>query len=126
MQDIIYPPSPLQGHLRRKPSPRDVLSAFRSMDPEGYDRVMSRAKNASTYADRRPAMAACKALGWSYAAIGRAFGRDHATVIHAIAQFERNASLGGIPREVALFRALVLQAHAIAARRTETAGRFAA
>jgi hypothetical protein len=96
------------------------------MDPEGYDRVMSRAKDASTYADRRPAMAACRALGWSYSAIGRAFGRDHTTVMAAVAQFQRNAALGGIPREIALFQALLLQSHAIATRRAELAERFSA
>jgi len=96
------------------------------MDPAGYERVMSRDRTASAYADRRPAMAACKALGWSYATIGRTFGRDHSTVMQACAQFERNAALGGIPREIALFRALLLQSHAIAKRRAVAVGRLSA
>lgn len=46
--------------------------------------ILSRSRTADVFAARARAMRALRAMGYSFPEIGRAFGRDHATVMHAV------------------------------------------
>lgn len=101
-----------------RPTPKDVLTALKRMDADAYARATGRSQSAADVAARRPAMAACRALGWSYAAIARAFHRDHSTVMQAVAAFEKNAALGGMRGDALLFRALLFESARVAMARS--------
>lgn len=107
-----------------RPSPEDVLRALARVDPEGR-RVLDRIGSPSVAMKRRTAMAACRALGWTFTRIGRAFHRDHSTVMCNIGVYLRNRQLGGHDGEAALFRDLIREAHEVAAERREAVVRLA-
>lgn len=46
--------------------------------------ILGRGRTAEVAAARHRAMRALRAMGYSFPEIGRAFGRDHSTVIHAV------------------------------------------
>ncbi len=60
---------------------REAADAY-AVTPE---EVLGRSRSKSVVAARRLAMRACRTRwGWSYPEIGKAFGRDHSTVMSAI------------------------------------------
>lgn len=46
--------------------------------------IVSRSRTDEVFAARARAMRALRAMGYSFPQIGKAFGRDHSTVIHAV------------------------------------------
>lgn len=74
--------------------PDDVITATArhySVTPQA---ILSSSRHIVTISARKVAMFLCRdRLGMSYAQIGRVFGRDHSTVMHACRCVERNRDL---------------------------------
>lgn len=104
----------------RPPSPEDVLRALFRLERAGR-RVMDRTGSPSAAMQRRTAMAVCRAFGWTLVRIGRAFNRDHSTVVSNLKVYCRNRELGGHEGEETLFRRLVAEALQVAAERRDVA-----
>jgi chromosomal replication initiation ATPase DnaA len=60
-----------------------VLSASEAHDVPAH-KLFGRSRSRSVVAARNGAMKALKDAGWTYAAIGRAFSKDHSSVIYSV------------------------------------------
>lgn len=100
-----------------KPTPRDVLKALDAIEPGAGAIVDSRDRSAYPSSLRRVCVAVCVALGWNLCRIARDYGRDRTTIMQHRDTYLRNRTLHGKEGEAELFRAVMLRAHEIAARR---------
>lgn len=89
MADLLPP----LVHRRIPPTCRDVIRAADRIAPGTAHLVVGPKRTKHAAITRRVVMAACRALGHSYPAIGRAFHRDHTTVMAALERFRGDQAL---------------------------------
>lgn len=73
---------------------KDVIAITAAHYSVTSQAILSSSRHVLTTSARKVAMFLCRdRLGMSYAQIGRIFGRDHSTVMHACRCVERNRDL---------------------------------
>jgi predicted HicB family RNase H-like nuclease len=77
-------PTPSNGAT--VPHGRPLLEQWCADRQVDIDRILSRRRDWLTVQDRQDAMVYLQSAGMSSVAIGRLFGRDHSTVLHAISR----------------------------------------
>lgn len=103
----------------KKPSCNDCIKALREISPRHYSDAMSDARTHEAMKARRPLYAACRALGHSLTSIGKAMDRDHSSVRQGIQRYQQIQLDKAVSAEfeAVLFRAIIMKAADIAARR---------
>ena len=74
-----------------EPTPEVVVEAVATAVGVDVEDILGEGRTTSVARARRLAMAVARwTTGWSYPEIGRFFGRDHSSVIHAVNRVERD------------------------------------
>lgn len=104
---------------RYPPSPSDVIAALRAHDAKAHAAVVAGRRTSDAVIARRTCMAASRAFGWSFCRIGRAFNRDHTTVLQACNRYQdlQKHKVPGAEEEADLFRSMIAGANAVAEKR---------
>lgn len=103
-----------------RPSPEDVLTALDEIKPGARKAALRRCNRKDHVKVRRTAMAVARAFGHSLPRIGRAFQRDHSTVLSALRRYTyaQHFNPASATEEADLFRRLLRAALAVAERRS--------
>lgn len=76
----------------RRPPMREIVGDVALSERVTLREMLSPTQHRSIAWPRQHAMSECRDAGYSYAAIGRFFGRDHTTVIHGVRRHNDRAS----------------------------------